>query len=167
MGTSLPQQIRSTICKDEKGPFGHLTLLNHLDRFLISEMHQWGIPVLRTTLGVVYFWFGSLKIMGVTPVADLIAQTYSFVPTNTFLLVLGWWEVAIGACLLSRHFLRIALALLWLQMAGTFFAFLLSPSLFFIGGNPLLLTVLGEFVIKNIVLTASGMVIGGYEIKRA
>lgn len=146
--------------------FGNHPILNALDRFLISEMHQWGIPVLRVALGVVYFWFGALKVLGVTPVVSLIAQTYSFLPTSGFLLILGWWEIAIGACLLSRHALRIALALLWLQMAGTFFAVLLSPALFYLNNNPLLLTVEGEFVVKNIVLTAAGLVIGGYELKR-
>ena len=149
-----------------RSPFRKLSILDSLDRFLISEMHHWGIPVLRIALGIVYLWFGALKVMGVTPVYDLIAQTYAFLPTQGFLLILGWWEVAIGVCLLTRHFLRGALALLWLQMAGTFFAVILSPAVFTLSGNPLLLTVEGEFVIKNIVLISAGLVIGGYEIKR-
>ncbi len=90
-------------------------------------MHQWGIPLLRVALGIVFFWFGALK---------------------------------------SHHFLRIALILLLLQMAGTFFAVMLSLSIFFLDGNPFLLTVEGEFVVKNIVLIAGAVVIGGYEIKR-
>lgn len=141
-------------------------MLNALDRFLITEMHQWGIPVLRVALGIVFLWFGGLKVFGVTPVVDLIAETYSFFPTTAFLFVLGWWEVLIGISLLSHHFLRIALMLLWLQMAGTFAAVVLAPAIFFVQGNPFLLTMEGEFIVKNIVLISAGLVIGGYEITR-
>lgn len=152
--------------KKNRPLFGALTIIHSLDRFLITEMHRWGIPVLRIALGIVFLWFGGLKVLGVTPVASLIAETYAFLPTDSFLQILGWWEIVIGIGLLSHHFLRIALALLWLQMAGTFVAVILSPSIFYLGGNPFLLTVEGEFVIKNLVLTSAGLVIGGYEIKR-
>jgi len=47
-----------------------------------------------------------------------------------------------------------------LQMAGTFLVLVLRPELAFQSGNPLLLTVTGEFVIKNLVLIAAGLVIG-------
>jgi putative oxidoreductase len=46
------------------------------------------------------------------------------------------------------------------QMIGTFLVFLIVPEVAFRDGNPLLLTVEGEFVIKNLVLLAAGMVIG-------
>lgn len=166
MRKSFFQHMKDRIAKKETGVFGHVRWLNALDRFLISEMHQWGIQLLRVTLGGVYLWFGALKVFGVTPVVDLVQQTYSFLPTNDFLLILGCWEVLIGVGLISKKCLRTTLALLWLQMAGTFVSVFLAPSLFFLYGNPFLLTVLGEFIIKNIVLTASGLVIGGYEIKR-
>ena len=46
-------------------------------------------------------------------------------------------------------------------MAGTFLVLLLRPDVAFQGGNPLLLTVEGEFVVKNVVLAAAGIAIGG------
>jgi hypothetical protein len=48
----------------------------------------------------------------------------------------------------------------WAQMAGTFLVLIVHPSLSFQEGNPLLLTVEGEFVIKNLVLMAAGLVVG-------
>jgi len=143
-----------------------LKLLKRLDRFLISEMHDWGIKVLRITLGIVFLWFGALKIFDLSPVTDLIAETYGFLPQDAFLLILGIWEVLIGIGLLAKFYLRVTLALLWLQMAGVIFAIILAPSMFYLQNNPLLLTVEGEFVLKNIVLIAAGLVIGGFEIKR-
>jgi len=138
-------------------------LLN-FDRYFISEMHRWGIPLLRTLLGIVFLWFGTLKLTGISPVTELIAQTYSFLPQEAFIPILGIWEVVIGMGLIFKISLRVTLALLWLQLAGTFIASLLEPAIFFSGSNPLALTVEGEFVVKNLVLLAAGLVIGGHEV---
>jgi uncharacterized membrane protein YkgB len=137
-----------------------------LDKFLISEMHRWSIPILRIALGIVFFWFGVLKIFGVSPVEELIRHTYSFLPQEELLMALGVCEAAIGAGLILKRMLRATLALLWLQMAGTLVAPLFAPSMFFHGGNIFLLTMEGEFVAKNVVLIAASLVVGGYEIGR-
>lgn len=137
----------------------------HLDDFLIAFMRRYGISILRIALGVVFVWFGALKVLGVSPVVDLLRDTYSFFPQEPLILILGWIEVMIGVCLIFKLFLRSVLALLWIQMAGTFFTFFLNPPLFFSHGNILLLTQTGEFVVKNIVFIASGIVIGGYDVE--
>jgi len=139
--------------------------LNDLDKFLIRQMHAKGIPALRIALGIVFLWFGALKIFGVSPVAELVAKSYAFLPAAAFIKVLGVWEVLIGLGLIFKIALRATLALLWLQMLGTLAAPVLSPTIFFSGWNPLGLTLEGEFVVKNLVLIASGLVIGGYEVK--
>lgn len=128
-------------------------------------MHRWGIPVLRVSLGIVFLWFGLLKVFGASPVVELIQTTYSFLPYPWFITLLGVWESVIGVGLLLGFALRFTLALLWLQMAGTLIAPFLSPSIFFSGGNFFLPTMEGEFVIKNLVLIASSLVIGGYVVK--
>jgi hypothetical protein len=46
------------------------------------------------------------------------------------------------------------------QLLGTFLVLLVQPEVAFQDGNPLLLTVEGEFVIKNLVLITAGMVVG-------
>lgn len=137
---------------------------NKLDRIFIIRMRRWGIPILRIALGIVFLWFGLLKVFDVTPVGAIIAGTYSFSPQREFLLVLGIWESLIGIGLIFKLFLRATLALLWIQMLGTIVAPLLSPGMFFQNWNPLLLTIEGEFVVKNLVLIAAGLVIGGHEV---
>lgn len=52
------------------------------------------------------------------------------------------------------------LAIFALQMAGTFLVLVLLPDVAFQDGNYLLLTVEGEFVVKNLVLLSAGMVVG-------
>ena len=139
--------------------------ISKLDKLMVKDMRKWGIPVLRVALGIIFLWFGALKIFGVTPVADLVGQTYSFFPVTEFLVFLGVWEVVIGIGLILKIFLRFVLAILWLQMLGTFIASILEPSIFF-NGNIFLLTIEVEFLVKNLVLVASGIVIVGHEVKK-
>jgi len=131
-----------------------------LDRLMIDFMTANGTRLLRVALGITFIWFGALKVVGRSPVADLVAQTVYWLPPAFFVPFLGWWEVVVGVGLLLGVALRLVLLLFWLQMAGTFLVLVLRPDLTFQSGNPLLLTVLGEFVIKNLVLIAAGLVIG-------
>lgn len=131
-----------------------------LDSWMVRFMQNWGVKILRWALAVVFIWFGLLKVLKVSPVADLVAQTvYWFEPT-WFVPFLGVWEILVGLGLLFGKALRLVLFIFFLQMAGTFLVLILHPDLSFQNGNPLHLTVLGEFVVKNLVLLAAGMVIG-------
>jgi len=120
-----------------------------------------GIRMLRICLGIIFFWFGFLKVIGKSPVMGLVAKTVYWVPPQLFVPFLGFWEMAVGAGLLCAVALRMTLFLFWLQMAGTFLVLVVRPDIAFQGGNPLLLTTEGEFVIKNLILIAAGLVVGG------
>jgi len=108
----------------------------------------------------VFVWFGLLKIFDVSPVSDLVAQTVYWFDPDVVVPALGAFEVAVGTLLLLGKWLRTALALFAAQMLGTFLVFIVLPDVAFRDGNPLLLTVEGEFVAKNLVLLAAGMVVG-------
>lgn len=140
-------------------------LFRHIDRFMIDHMGKWGITYLRIALGLVFFWFGILKLIGKSPVVELLTETWTFIPTPAFVFALGILEVLIGIGLMLKFQLRVVLALLWFQLLGTFITLGLTPTLFFVNNNPLLLTMEGEFIMKNLVLFASGIVIGGYEVE--
>jgi len=49
---------------------------------------------------------------------------------------------------------------LFVQLVGTFLVFVQLPNVAFQDGNPLKLTVEGEFIVKNVVLLAAAMVVG-------
>jgi len=109
---------------------------------------------------VVFVWYGALKILGVSPVVDLVASTVYWVDPEWFVPALGVVEVLIGVGLAFRLALRSVLLVLAGQMVGTFLVFFLLPEVAFQAGNPLQLTVEGEFVVKNLVLLSAGMVVG-------
>lgn len=131
-----------------------------MDRILIRLMTVYGIALLRIALAITFIWFGALKIVGRSPVGDLVATTVYWFPAAIFVPVLGIWEVLVGLGLLFRIALRLTLLLFWLQLTGTFLVLVIHPEVAFQQGNPLLLSMTGEFVIKNLVLIAAGIVIG-------
>ena len=132
-----------------------------LDQWMIRFMAAYGIRMLRISLGIIFVWFGLLKVIGKSPVMELVAKTVYWVPPHLFVPFLGFWEMVVGAGLLFGMALRFTLFLFWLQMAGTFLVLIFRPDIAFQAGNPLLLTTEGEFVIKNLILIAAGLVVGG------
>jgi putative oxidoreductase len=138
-----------------------IAMLDRIDRKVIGFMSSYAILIIRLSLGIVFVWFGLLKVMGVSPVFDLASHLVYWLPSELFVPLLGIWEMAIGVGLLLGKALRVILSMLFLQLAGTFLVLIILPEAAFQGGNPLFLTTEGEFVIKNLVLIAAGLAVGG------
>ena len=136
------------------------SLVDRIDLVIIPFLRRWAVPMLRVSLGVVFVWFGMLKILDLSPVADLVANTVYWFDRETFVTVLGVFEITVGTLLLLGRALRVTLMLLVLQMVGTFLTFVILPQVTFRDGNPFLLTVEGEFVVKNLVLISAALVVG-------
>jgi uncharacterized membrane protein YkgB len=141
--------------------------IDTIDSAVTTVLQRYGISALRIALAVVFIWFGTLKVIDRSPVEDLVKDTIYFLPEDTFFIIIGVWEIIIGIGLLVPVALRLTLLLFWMQMAGTFLSLIILPGRAFQDGNPLLLTVTGEFVIKNLVLIAAGLVIGSTVRRRA
>ena len=133
---------------------------NRADAALVRFMTRRGIALLQLALAIVFIWFGALKLVGRSPVAELVGQIVYWLPADVFVPVLGVWEVAVGVGLLLGVALRLTLLLFWLLLAGTLLVLFMHPDIAFQGHNPLLLTMEGEFVAKNLVLVAAGLVVG-------
>jgi putative oxidoreductase len=112
--------------------------------------------LLRGSLGLTFAWFGALKLAGEpTLPASLIAAITPFADPGLSVPLVGAVEVALGAGLLLGRFLPLVLAGVTLQLAGTFLVLVLRPDVAFVDGNLLLLSVEGEYVVKNLVLLAA------------
>lgn len=134
--------------------------LREVDGAVAGFMERHGVTLLRIAVALVFVWFGALKVADRSPVAELVAETVYWAPSGFFVRFLGAWEIVVGMGLLFRVALRAVLLLFFAQMAGTFLVLLIHPGLSFQSNNPLLLTTIGEFVVKNIVLITAGLVIG-------
>jgi uncharacterized membrane protein YkgB len=139
---------------------------DRLDARITAFLARAGVPMLRLALGIVFVWFGVLKFFpGLSPAEDLAARTIETLTGGaigpaTSLPVLATWETLIGLGLLSGRFLRATLFLLAVQMAGTITPLFLFPSETFVR-FPYAPTLEGQYIIKNIVLIAAAMTVGG------
>lgn len=147
-----------------------LDLLEDIDRRVAAVMRRWGVPALRFSLGVIFIWFGILKPLGISAAAPLVLSTVSWMPLLSpegWLVVIGWWEVAIGVFFLFQPTLRIAIALLALQMAGTLMPLVLLPEVTWQPGRiPFGPTMEGQYIIKNLLIISAALTVGG-TVRRA
>lgn len=135
-------------------------LFARFDLALVSLMDRIGIPFLRFAIGVIFIWFGALKTVGeLSPAYDLVAATVYWLTPEIIVPLLGLWEIAIGLAFLFTPLTRIAILLLALQMPGTFLPLVLLPEVCFTI-IPFGLTIEGQYIVKNLVIIGSALVIG-------
>jgi uncharacterized membrane protein YkgB len=137
--------------------------LDHLDRAATRWMAQYGLRLLSVSMGLVFVWFGALKLQsGVSPAEPLIRDTLDFLPgslIDPLIMLLAVWEVAIGIGFLSGKAGRVVLIMLLLQMAGAMSPLILAPERLW-ETFPLVWTLEGQYVFKDIILISAGLVIG-------
>ncbi|MDP2630591.1 MAG: hypothetical protein Q8P56_04240 [Candidatus Uhrbacteria bacterium] len=122
------------------------------------KFKNFSIIALRVSLGLVFFWFGALKVLGYNPVYDIVEASFAYFVTPTGNFILGFGEAMIGLGLLLNIFPRLMHIILLLHLGGTFVVFFTGPHLMFDPGFPIL-TLAGEFVFKNVVLATAGLVV--------
>lgn len=140
------------------------------DRFVAVEnvvhatLVRHAITALRITVGGVFLAFGLLKFFpGVSPAESLAIETiegltFGLVPWRLGILAIATLECFIGICLLANRWMRAAIWMLSIQLVGVLAPLALLPGRLFSGpyGAP---TLEGQYVLKDIILVAAGMVI--------
>jgi uncharacterized membrane protein YkgB len=131
-----------------------------MDTRITHWMARAGIPILRIALGIIFIWFGALKLVpGLSPAEDLVLATVPFLPGSLFMPVLAVWEIVIGLGFVTGRALRLTILLLFLQMPGTMSPIFLLPERVFTA-FPYGLTLEGQYIVKNLVLISAALVIG-------
>ncbi|ADR34452.1 DoxX family protein [Sulfuricurvum kujiense DSM 16994] len=122
------------------------------------------VNLIRIFLGVNFFWFGMLKFFpGVSPAETLAALTIQKLTLGLILpplsvKLLAIWEVLIGIGFLSGRFIPFFVRIFMLHMVLTFTPLFLFPDICFTE-PPFTLTIVGQYIIKNIVFIASGIAV--------
>jgi len=135
------------------------------DRRITGWMARHGIRLLRISMGIIFFWFGMLKFFeGLSPAEALATNTidiltFGLIGPSTVRYGLATWEVLIGTGLLFKLYLRETLLLMFLQMLGTLTPIVLLPGEVFTR-FPYALTLEGQYIFKNLVVIAAGLVVG-------
>ncbi len=133
--------------------------IENFDLRLIRLSKDFFIPVARFGLFVVFFWFGILKVIGLSPASGLVQrlfeQTITFMDFGTFLVLFGLFECLIGVLFLIRGAERVVIPLLFIHMITTFGPLVLLPEETWSG--VMVPTLEGQYIIKNLVLIAAAI----------
>lgn len=137
-------------------------LTQKFDHLVINDLKKWDVTVARTAIFIVYFWFGLLKAVGVSPagplVHDLFQKTLPFLSFPAFYLFFSLFEMAIGIMFLIRGWERLAIFLLAVHLITTALPLLILPAITWQGF--LTPTLEGQYIIKNILIVAAAVVVG-------
>lgn len=109
-------------------------------------------------LFVVFFWFGALKLFGVSPANELVEALLIKIPImnlwpfESFIIVLGLFEMAIAVLFLFKKTTKLAVFILIPHMFTTILPLFLLTDMTW--QSLLVPTLAGQYIIKNIVIVA-------------
>jgi putative oxidoreductase len=145
-----------------------LDRLGVLEAALKSLLERWSIPALRVALGAVFVAFGVLKFFpGVSPVEPLVEATwgvltFGVVGGQLALILTAVIETVAGLALISGVFARFGLVMLAIAFVGILSPLVFFPGELFAATGP---TLLGQYVIKNVVLIAAALVVASKALR--
>src|SRR5262249_49602130 len=123
---------------------------------MIKFLYRICVPFTRFAIFVVYFWFGALKIFGLSSAEELVhqlwSQTIPFIPFTAFQWFFGVYEMAIGVIFLLPGKERLALYLLIPHMIMTFGPLVLLPDMTWKAF--MVPSLSGSYILKNLTIIA-------------
>ena len=133
--------------------------IRQIDIELIRFFRRISVPIARFGLFVVFFYFGLLKVIGLSPASHLVEQlfeqTVSFISFDTFIILFGLFECLIGILFVIPGLERVVIPMLFIHMVMTFMPLFILPeatwSSFFIP------TLEGQYIIKNLTIIAAAI----------
>jgi uncharacterized membrane protein YkgB len=137
---------------------------------MIKPMYKFNTNdyLIRIPIFIIFFWFGFLKMVDLSPAQELVQDTVYWMPflsAEMWTYVIGFWEVLIGVFFLFKKTTLIAMLLLLIQMSGTFLPLVILPEITFQDSNPFLPTLEGQYIIKNIIIITAALIIGRTYLK--
>lgn len=128
-----------------------------------------GVDILRVCLGLIIAGFGVLKFFpGVSPAQPLVTRavdllTFGAISGQPAMDLTASVECLVGIVLITGRLLRPGLILLAGCVLGWMSPLILFPADLFTGGGP---TLEAQYILKDIVLGAAGLVVAGKELNR-
>jgi len=131
-----------------------------IEQKIFRVFNRYGYKAHRLSLGFIFIWYGLLKPFGAKTTTSLLAHTIYFFPPEFLLPILGWWEVAIGICLIYTPLVKCSIILQFIRIPGTILAFFMHPEVCFVH-VPFVPSPEGQYLIKDIVILFAGIAIAG------
>ena len=138
--------------------------IEKIDSGLINFFRRIFVPSARIGLFIVFFWFGLLKVIGLSPASGVVQRlfehTIPFMSFGTFLVLFGVFECLIGVLFLIKGLERLVIPLLLIHMITTFGPLIFLPEETW--QQFLVPTLEGQYIIKNVVLIAAAVGIAAH-----
>lgn len=122
------------------------------------------VRIIQIVIGINFLWFGMLKMFpGMSPAESLAIMTiekltFGLIAPHISIKLLAIWEVLIGTGFIIGMSPKFFVRIFMLHMVLTFTPLFLFPELCFTV-VPFGLTIVGQYIIKNIVFMAAGALI--------
>lgn len=130
--------------------------LTSFDTRVIAFFKSTAIPLARIALFIVFFWFGAIKLLGLSPAGPLAealtARTVGVELFGPLFILLAAVECVIGLLFLVPKAVRVVIPLLFFHMIIVCSPLILVPELTW--QAPLVPSLEGQYIVKNIVIVA-------------
>lgn len=134
------------------------------DQSIVRFFRSISVPIARISLFIVFFWFGFLKILGLSPAGPLVHalfdRTITFMSFDMFYVSFAVLECLIGILFLIKGLERVVIPILFLHMTATFLPLFFLPHTTWQGF--LVPTLEGQYIIKNLVIIATAIGIAAH-----
>ncbi len=126
------------------------------------SIKQFSILLNRFALFIIYFWFGLLKVIGLSPASPMVHKLFNitvtpilpFMPFSSFIVLFGLFEMAIGILFFIPKMEKVALSLFGIHMFTTILPIFFMAEIWERSFVP---TLEGQYIIKNIALIACAL----------
>lgn len=131
---------------------------------MIEISQKQRLNLLRISIGIIYLWFGALKFFPNLSPAESIATetvdclTLHILPKNWGCFILAFCEILIGFLLIFNFYIKQTIVFAIIHMIFTFTPLFVFSDLSFTK-PPYAFTLLGQYILKNIIIMAALLVI--------
>ena len=138
----------------------NLTSLEKFDQTVITFLRHYADEFGRFALAFIFFWFGILKVFGLSPAGPLVVTLLQVtflegISPHTFLIFFGGFEALLGILILLPKLERITFLVLGLHLITTVMPLFMLPDVTWT--QPLVPTLIGQYILKNAALLAVGL----------
>lgn len=135
---------------------GQLAYISQIEKRIVELAVKWFEPAARISIFVIYFWFGLLKALNLSPATPLAqaltARTIGMQYFNTSFKTLAVFECVLGILFLIPALTRLSIALIIVHLGVVSSPLVIVPNVAFT--HPLVPTLEGQYIIKDLALLA-------------
>lgn len=136
--------------------------MDKIKSIITSKENQYTFLIF--SISFVFVFFGLLKVLNISPVREVVEQSFVIFENDLMFFMLGFVEILLGIGIWIKAIRMYVSIIMILHLLGTIFTAILNPGLTF---DPVtIVTVHGEFVAKNIVFIAVASYIAVHEHER-